>query len=201
MKKILLFTALILGWNISGAYAQMHIGIKAGANITTAKFIANYEADIGSVAGLYVGPYVNIDLSDKLLVQPALLYSMEGYQYDHPSLDEDPRFRNNYLTLPVVLRYRAMNEWYLEAGPRIGFLLSSRNKLADVDAKHLFKNMDVGLSLGAGYQFANGLAAEARYHFGLINFDSDDDDEDGSLKSRVFSIGIAYVMGEIPTQK
>lgn len=194
MKRSLLAAICCLVLGISSAHAQIHYGVKAGLNIASADFNASYESDFSSVTGFYAGPYAVMKLTGRLNIRPELLLSRQGYSYDHPQADEHPQFSNTYLNLPVMLQYPVTDQLHLEAGPQIGFLVSSRGKLGDEseETKDLFKSADAGLNIGLAYQLPAGFAAELRYAFGLSNIAEGLEDGIESVKNRVFSLGLAY---------
>lgn len=200
MKKPFLITTLCLGLGVGSAQTQIYYGVKAGLNLATVAFNADYDADFGSDIGYYVGPYATVGLTDRFNLRPELLLSHQGYNYDHPSFEEDPVFHNTYLNLPIMVRYSAIDRLQVEAGPQIGFLIGSKLKFEDEteDSKDTFKAMDFGFNIGAGYRFPIGLAVELRYNFGLGNISEDLEEGAQSVKNRVFSFGISYTLSNEP---
>lgn len=196
MKKSFLIVVVCLVLGMRSATAQIGYGIKAGLNISSVKFNASYEGDFNSITGFYVGPFANVPLIDRFSIQPELLLSRQGYSYDHPFLNHDPKFENLYLNVPVMLLCTVIEKLRLEAGPQIGFLVHSTSKLGDEseDSKELFMPTDIGINLGVNYQLPMGILVGLRYNFGLANISEDTDDGVESVKNRVFSVGIGYVI-------
>lgn len=205
MKKSFLIAMSCLVLCVSSAQAQIHYGVKAGLNMATMDFEANIVGDIGSVTGFYAGAFVNMNLTDRLAVQPELLFSGQGYEYVDPEegVDEVTKGHNTYLNLPIMLRYPVIDQLHLEAGPQIGFLMSSKSTLKSPsgdeteDTKHLYKSTDVGFNIGAGFHLPAGFAVELRYTLGLGNIgDEEELQEEGieSIKNRVLSFGLAYTI-------
>ena len=97
----------------------------------------------------------------------------------------------------------------LEAGPQIGFLLSSKldyegvgpgySESSTEDLKDFTKGIDFGLNFGLGYKMESGLNFGARYNLGLSNFwdlPSDIDPEFGisdfKNKNSVIQLSVGY---------
>lgn len=195
MKKLLIIITVCLTLGIVNSQAQIQYGFKAGLNIASTNFKANYESDFGSILGYYAGPFATIRLIDSLSIQPQLLISRQGYYYNHPSIDGKAKFFNTYLNIPIMIRYRVIDQLSLEAGPQAGFLLGTKSKIENETTKRdLFKSVDFGFNIGATYHTLLGFSAELRYNLGLINIDKDLSEGVQSLTNRVFSIGISYAI-------
>lgn len=199
MKKSLLIAVTCLLTGISGAYAQLSYGIKAGLNIASLNASGD-DGDVSSQAGFYGGAFVNFSVAEKFSIQPELLYSMQGAKLGEGEVEGvtvSAKQKLDYLNLPVMAQYQVADGLYLEAGPQLGFLLSAETTVEGngvkntVDSKDAFKSIDFGLGFGAGYKLPIGLGINARYNLGLANI-IDENEGDGSLKNSVFQIGLSY---------
>ncbi|MES2812079.1 MAG: porin family protein [Bacteroidota bacterium] len=182
MKKLLLTAAAVFAFGFANAQ-ETKFGVKAGINMS------NFGGDLDgydSKIGLLVGGFAEIKLSDKFAVQPELLFSGVGAKVDDVSLNL------NYLAIPVMAKYFATEKFSVEAGPQIGFLMSAKAKLdgESEDIKDSFNSTDLGLNLGAGYDFTENISAGLRYNLGLSNIIADSGDFKGS--NNAFSLAVAY---------
>ena len=191
MKKLFLTIALI-GATILSINAQK-FGVKAGVNFTN--FDNNDEVSWNSKTGVNVGIFVEFGLSDKFYLQPELLYSTQGAKFDE--FGNELKAEINYINFPLMLKFKAAENFYLEAGPQIGFLTTAKTKYTEDgetevdDIKDETKSTDFDLNFGLSYDVLDNLAIGARYSLGLINI-IDEQEEDEEIKNTVLSFTIAY---------
>lgn len=190
MKK-LAFLALF-GVLFTHASAQeVQFGAKGGLNV--AKVTNTIFGDERTRASGYLGGFARIGVNESWSIQPELLYSSQGFKYNVPILGEY-KVRLNYINLPVMVQYHLIPEFYLEAGPQLGFMVAAKNKhgKTTVDIKDDTKGVDFGLGFGLGYDFDFGLGIGARYNFGL----TDVFEYDESQKNSVAQFGLYYTLGK-----
>jgi hypothetical protein len=189
MKK---FAFLVLfGGLVAQASAQeLSLGVKGGLNV--AKVTNTIFNDVNTRASVYLGGFARVTFNESWSVQPELFYSGQGFKYNVPILGEY-KVRLNYINLPVMVQYHLIPEFYLEAGPQLGFMVASKNKHGNttVDIQNQTKGVDFGLGFGLGYDFDFGLGINARYNFGL----GDVYQSDGSQKNSVAQFGVYYTIG------
>ncbi len=184
MKKIFLATLLLVF--IATSYAQINIGVKAGLN----RYALTGD-DKSYKNGLHIGAFAQIPITELLVVQPELLFSAEGNEFE----ENDIKFGQylNYVNIPVMLRVNTKGGFYAEAGPQFGFLLSAKYKETgspSEDIKKFFKGSNLSIGAGFGYQFKMGLGVGARYNFGLANIYSENNFE---TKSTGGQLSISYI--------
>ena len=99
----------------------------------------------------------------------------------------------DYLTIPVLGRFKVADGFYAFAGPQIGLLLSAKSKYKDetLDAKDGFKGTNISALFGAEYKFTDQLSLGASYNAGLTNI-AKDTDGDGKLTTTGFSINLGF---------
>ena len=113
----------------------------------------------------------DIKLSDKIGLQPELLYSMQGFKvanYGNVSL--------HYLSVPVLLTFPVANKLTLQAGPQVSYLVNSKIGLSDlfsVSYKGIFHDIDASAVAGLEYQVSNNMSIGGRYSLGLSNINKD----------------------------
>ncbi len=192
MKKIILAALAVCTFGAVNAQ-KVNYGIKAGLNIASQR-VSDFEGDAGtltlkSIAGLQVGGFAEIKLTDKFAVQPEALYSMEGSE-----MGPEAKIKLSYINVPVMLKYYANEKLNLQVGPQVGFLVSADAKSNGIteDAKDYYETVNFGANFGLGYEFTPKCFVDLRYNLGLINMAKSDFVGDSTLKSSVFSIAVGY---------
>lgn len=140
-------------------------GIKAGINAS------NFNGDVNNNKmrnGLHIGMVSEIIVNDKISIQPELLFSAQGYKNEDPAVYGKSKF--DYVILPVLFKYYAMDKLSIEAGPQVGFLVNSFNRDNNGNTKIENQNVvDFGVDLGLGYEIYNGIFFQGRYNLGITN--------------------------------
>src|SRR3954467_12707533 len=112
-----LFVAMLL-LSIQPAFAQIQLGLKAGANFSnfTGGDFKNVEKE--ALTRPYAGGYVRWRFANNLGLQPELLFSEQGAKLKSGTQEFDAKV--SYLNIPIMVHYHFGNV-YLEAGPQVGF--------------------------------------------------------------------------------
>ena len=193
--KTKLLTLVISVFAFSAASAQFHLGIKGGANmskITGKSFSEEYEF------GYHLGGFAEIGLGSKFSLQPEVLFNQTN-QYTSSEFDdlyqnvlssEISNIKLNYLSVPVLLNYKASNIVSLQLGPQFGILMDQNKNLLE-NGQEAFKNGD--FSMLGGLQFKlSSFRIYGRYALGLTNLN--DIDNKDKWKSQGFQIGIGLAI-------
>lgn len=205
MKKIILSTLLVLAFGFT--YAQKaQFGIKGGLN--SSNFSGDTEGvDFKSRIGFNVGAFAAIELSEKITLQPEILFSTQGAEaqngeaeYNGDFYTGDVKFNLSYINIPVMFKYYVADKFNLEAGPQIGFLTSAEtstkldgfSQTVDQDAKDYFESVDFGFNVGAGYDFTKNVSAGIRYNIGLSNVFKTESGDDSKIQNSVFSLSVGF---------
>lgn len=193
MKKLFLVGAVAL-FGATSLNAQQ-FGIKAGMNMTN---VSNSDqigtalsgADAKGKIGFHAGLFMNAPIAEGFSIQPELLYNSKGVKFTYSG--QDANWHLDYLSVPVMFQYNATPQFYLEAGPELSLLLSSKMKGqgSTVDLKDNTNGFDFGLGLGAGYYFTSNVGLTARYVAGFNDIVKDNDGD--ALKNSAFQLGLAY---------
>ncbi|WP_310381881.1 porin family protein [Flavobacterium sp.] len=203
MKKIILSAIAIFTIGFVNAQ-KAQFGVKGGLNL--AVILGDTDGvDFQSKAGYHVGGFVDIKVSDKISIQPELLYSTQGasvkdfeVELNNTLYSADVNFNLSYINIPVMLKYYAAEKFNLEVGPQIGFLTAAKivakvnGNEGEEDAKDIFESVDFGLNLGAGYDFTKKISAGVRYNVGLSNIEKTESGDDSKIKNSVFSLSLGY---------
>jgi hypothetical protein len=80
--------------------------------------------------------------SDHLGIQPEVLYSAQGAK------SGDQKYKVNYVTVPVLVRYNINEMWSLHAGPQFGVLTSAKYSTGsnEQDVKDQLKGTDIAIA-------------------------------------------------------
>lgn len=165
MKKMLLSLLTLL--LIHNSYAQVQWGVKGGLQVADLKF--KVPDNNKTRAGIYAGGLLQFGLSDKIVLQPELLYAVKGYRFDATAFHGKGVVSFNYITLPLMAGYRATGRLTVMAGPEAGYLISARSKFdkKTVDISNNYENLDLGINLGLAYQLNVNLGIDLRYSHGV----------------------------------
>lgn len=201
MKKfILLFAAALFVFNANAQdkatmdSGAVSFGVIAGVNF--ASINGDDTDNLSSLTSFHAGVVVDIPFADMFSVQPGLVYSAQGAEYE-ASEGYDGKFKFDYLNVPIIVKFEVGEGFTLEAGPQIGFLMSAKDEYespeesGEDDIKDEVKGIDFAASIGLGYTMASGLNIGARYNIGLSDL-PDSDDFDVNWKNGVFQISIGY---------
>lgn len=191
MKKIILTVAAVFAFGLANAQ-DVKFGVKGGLNLATLG--GDVDDNVDAKIGFNVGGFVEIKISDKLAVQPELLYSVQGDKYSESfgSVNYTVKENLSYINVPVMVKYYVADKFNLEAGPQVGFLVSAKAKQdsENVDIKDGLNTIDFAANFGAGYDFTENLSVGVRYNLGLANIVKDSDDY--KVNNRVFSLSVGY---------
>ncbi len=159
MKKVVLIAALALfGFNVN---AQEGFFGKVGLSNVTAKVDVLGVNVSDSELGFLVGVGYNFEVSDTFEVEPSVLYSLVSDL--------------NSLYVPIMAKYKVADEFTIQAGPQINYLLEDMP----------MGEFGLDLAFGVGYNFTEQIFADARYAFEVSR-----DIEGFSLNS--LQIGVGY---------
>jgi len=195
MKKVYI---LILSFSLFtiAANAQLSYGLKAGVNIAEEHF-SNNMFSTGSIIAFNGGAFINYKTTIPVSLQLEVLYSGEGSKETNKSTSTSGHINEGYLNIPLLAQYKFPVGFYVETGPQLGFLLTSKETFGGITntIKQYYKSYDFGWCVGAGYEMqagpVKGLGLNARFVPGLIVINKDA--VGGSkLKNSVISIDLTY---------
>lgn len=159
--------------NKSSSKLKTNFGIKLGLNLANIK---NETRDIEfspkMKSGIHTGIFFNMRFGNRngspgfFCLQPEALYSAQGFLVDNIVVNF------NYFTIPLMAKLYISDGFFVEFGPWFSFLLAASPKTAEINENVItISNMeggkDVGIAIGAGYEFDFGLVIGARYNYGL----------------------------------
>jgi len=193
MKTAMVAAALLVG---SALYAQdmtydagrTTFGVRAGVNFQTinGKNSSGDKLENKVRTGFHAGVNAEVPLGTGFYVQPGVLYSQKGAEFDN-----DAELQLSYIEVPVNLLYKPVlgtGRMLLGFGPYVGFGIDGKYKAANgaegevefeneipanPSAAAYVKRMDAGANLLAGYEFANNLSFQINAQLGLVNIRPD----------------------------
>lgn len=193
----MLFVAVVLMAFTVNAQ-DVNFGLKAGANFAT--ITGDDTDDLSTRTSFHVGALAEIGISDTFSIQPEVLYSSQGAEYED-SDGYDGKFKLDYLNIPVLAKVTVAEGLSVEAGPQIGFLLSAKDEYDDgagdsgeEDIDEFIKGTDFGAAVGLTYGLANGINFGARYTFGISDI-NDVSESTSEIRNGVFMISVGYLFG------
>ncbi|WP_422361958.1 porin family protein [Reichenbachiella sp.] len=173
MRKHTLFLMLLVLISFK-AYPQISFGIKGGAN-----YVNNVSSDSDNDNmfrfGFHFGISSSIQLSNKFLFSPGLMFSNKGFKFaglagGTPS--GDGTMHLNYLNLPLIIGYKFHEKLLIEGGTEFGYLMSAKSKFDSetIDVSDIWdNNLDIGLLLGFKVLLNDKIDLGLRYIHGLTS--------------------------------
>lgn len=202
MKKQILLFIFILSTAITFAQVQPKFGIRGGITSTSMRGDAvtnldkllnftNGMVSTKSSTGFFGGAYVSIPLAAGFSVEPAVYYSLKGYELkgalnikgmDILNANAKAQLQSHYIDMPVLLKAN-VGGLQVFAGPQFSYLVKADLKTTagvlginlfnnKSDATAQFNRWDASLTGGVGYQFNNGINIMASYDYGLSKVDA-----------------------------
>ena len=199
MNRKFLITLLFiaLGTFTSSAQVGINLGVKTGVNYSG--FTGGIRTEFGVLGDLdmHYGVIADFKFSDKISIQPEILYSSRNGQANTKPGD-DRRFsfvtNRSYIDIPVNFKYALFSKFYIEVGPQISFLATEDNVVTFYDntSEKLIDSFDsssTDLSANIGFSFApiNKLLFQLRLNTGFTKVV-----ETFHSKNSMLSLSVAY---------
>lgn len=199
-KKILLLLSVAIS-TVAFAQVEPTFGVKAGISSTgirgdAAENLTNLlDFSKGNITaqdhlGFFAGGYANIPINENFSIEPGIYYAQKGYELkgalnlkglDFLGASAKAALLSQYIDVPVLLKGN-FNGLEIFAGPQFSYLTKADLKTTagvlginllnkTIDATGQFNRMDMGITGGIGYRFANGVNLSASYDYGLSKID------------------------------
>lgn len=185
MKKLILVGALALFTAVNAQ--QVKFGLKAGMNVST---FTGDAKDAKSLVGFQAGAFAQVPISGKFTFQPEVLYSGQGAKGKEDGVTI--KWTADYVNVPLMVSYNIAEKFNVEAGPQVGFLISSKVKGdgVSVDVKDSMKSVDFSLNVGASYDITSNILVGVRYGAGISNILKESDN--AKVRNGVFQLSVGY---------
>lgn len=215
---LLVVLVTMLAWS---AYGQS-FGIRAGLNMSKFEVKDNddtYSDDFSFMPGFHVGILGEIPVAGVLSIEGAALFSTRGFKYEDEMVifDEKIEFKSTstmyYIVVPITVKATVdvgpvsvfgqlggyagagMSGNYKTEATSGGITDTSEGDIlfGNDEVEDDYKQLDFGLTAGAGVQVKN-IRAGVAYDHGLANI-SHYSDNGYTTTNRVFSVFVALVFG------
>jgi hypothetical protein len=204
-KSYLLMASLVLSMVVMAQEEPVvHFGVRVGVSnaglrgdaVSSLQNLLNFSngaISTSSRTGFFGGAYVNLPLSEKFSIEPAVYYSQKGYALrgdlnikgaDFLGINAKSQLNASYIDLPVLAKVN-LNGFQVFAGPQVSYLTGAN---LHTTAGALGFNI-LNTKTDVSGQFTNGMNLTASYDYGLIKMD-----DGGSFNAynRAFKVGIGY---------
>ena len=189
MKRLFLFSILVFS-AMYGKTQGFSFGPKLGANITG---ISGLQFNKGFEFGYHVGGFAEVMLSEKIGIQPEVLWSQTSLTTSSSlsdlystSLPELTKIKLNYISIPLLLNIRPAKFITFQVGPQFGILQDKKNSVA-TNVQSAFKSGDFSMIAGVQLKLL-AFRIYGRYAIGLTNINELPDQD--AWKSRTLQLGI-----------
>ena len=192
MKSTIAVLLIAVLFSAAPATAQVAFGLKGGLNLTTLN-VEDPELTYNSRAGYHAGIFLRGKF-DKIAVQPELLLFTQSGEVQGPLYTAKESF--TYLSIPLMLKFYPFAGLNIQAGPQFGFLLDGERDYETFignlsqDITDYYKESDVAVSVGGGYDFDFGLSLDLRYNIGVKDINNIADGEEA--RSRIFLLSLGW---------
>lgn len=183
MKKHSIFTILLcLVFSLVSAQ-DFSFGVKGGINVASVGG-GTYTGfgGLGSKISFHLGGVAEVPISEKFAVQPELLYSSQGTKWNFVG---GSKLKLDYVNLPILGKYYIIEGLSAEAGPVVGFLLSTNADKED------YNSLDVAFAIGASYKLNESIFFSLRYNKGITDINKNETIT-VSNQNNVFQLSAGY---------
>jgi hypothetical protein len=168
---------------------ESNTGLKGGYNLAAVSF--DGDGETGQRHSFHIGFYSESFLNDNVSLQIELLYSQQGYELSDGGGTYTQKL--NYINLPLMLKAYPSDNFFLEAGPQVGYAITHKEEfdssfsLFDTSQEFNPNSFDWGVNFGGGFKTDTGVSFGVRYHLGL-----GDIYDEGKPKNRVWQFSIGF---------
>jgi len=190
--KILIAIMLLFGINMysqDDTKKESNTGLKGGYNLSAVSF--DGDGETGQRHSFHIGFYSESFLNNNVSLQLELLYSQQGYEISDGGGTYTQKL--NYINLPLMLKAYPSDNFFLEAGPQVGYAITHKEEfdssfsLFDTSQEFNPSSFDWGVNFGGGFKTDTGVSFGVRYHLGL-----GDIYDEGKPKNRVWQFSIGF---------
>lgn len=185
--KGLLVLALVAVSSMAFSQVQFAVGLKAGPNFANLD-VKDPGATYSNRTGWHGGAFVNLKFG-KVAIQPEVLFSQQGSKVKFNTDDLNSNF--NYINIPVIVKLYTIAGINLQVGPQFGFLTNDPKAVVDGQTvESAYKDSDVSVAMGVGWDLPFGLTVDGRYNLGLTKIEEAEGVE--TTKNQVWQVSLGY---------
>jgi len=155
LKKITLLILLFVNLCIAQSKDNLEFGIITALSISNVS--DSYNQRTKSLIEYSGGAFGNYYLSEQWSLKLKAIYERKGYAEGlYENRETDVAF--NMISVPVTANFYfgKNNNWYINLGPYIGFMIAAKATSFNVDVTRLFNSTDFGIAGGIGYKLPIG---------------------------------------------
>jgi len=220
-KSVGVVVVMVLASTLFVNAQERNFGVLGGLNYANIRGDRAESINSSWRLAYHFGIFSNFSLSDKIALEPRILFSSKGYDdeidFDQLGFAESNgstisqnrvnyTSRNNYLSIPVLLKYKIIDKISLDLGPEIAFLLYSKDVITKVDREGFYAKGDVpdegsgdffldyGAMAGVIYYFTDDASIQLNYFHGLSNLHRKNPIGDSTENNSVFQLSIGYLI-------
>lgn len=188
MKRTIIAMAIIVAVTNSANAQKFNIGLKAGANlgkISGSSFSNEYKLSY------HAGAFMSFDFNKKIGIQPEVLFSQNQATTVSSGVILPPNnadYSLNYLSIPLLLRYKFGKVIVLNVGPQYSILLNNNENVVN-SGSNAFKQGDFAMVAGLQLDFKY-LRFYGRYNIGLNNIN--DLSNSDKWKNEQIQLGVGF---------
>lgn len=192
--KTLLISLLFVTYLINAQDKKNDLGLKAGLNYSS--FSDNSSEDIGidytGKVGFYIGGYINFRITEKISIQPELLFSQQGSDFsislvsiiDGTDTILEGEIKESLVLIPVMLNVSLSDKFEILTGPQFGYVLERSIDPGQFIEDSNSDKFEIGANIEVGYNFGKKYRIGFRYNYGIT--------ERQNLHSSVMQFGLQY---------
>lgn len=210
MKKLMILSAVTLFAGAVQLNAQVvakttgvHLGLRAGANLSN--IVQNNSTDFstGSKIGANAAIFLELPLASVFSIQPELQFSQKGYKNTGTYLGSAYEYKQttNFIEVPLLAKIKPVKNFGILLGPQFSFLMSTKTKftvnnatyesLVKTDNDNLRKNI-VGGVIGIEATAANFVVG-LRYSRDFQTNNGDGSSSTPRYKNQVTALSVGFI--------
>lgn len=197
MKKFLLVSlGLVLFSQVS--FSQLQVGVRGGLNISN--IIGKDVKNNGFKLGPHVGGFLRLHASDKIIIQPEVLFSMKGVSNNAGGSKWSQRL--NYVDIPLMIGLKPTEGFGILLGVQPSLLVGAKqtvefnSKKTSVTGTDGFNKFDFGAVAGLQFETKSGLDFGARFNYGFLDiFEKHNNLSENSVRNINMMVTLGYAFG------
>lgn len=186
------FAQLTPSFGIRGGLSSTSMRGESVGNLKNILEFADGKISTNNRTGFFVGGYANIPVAKTISIEPGLYYSQKGYELkggfsvkgaEFINANAKAQLQSDYIDMPLLLKADLGGGLQLFAGPQFSYLMKANLRTTagvlginllnnTLDVTEQFNRLDMGVTGGIGYKFANGVNISAAYDHGLSKVDA-----------------------------
>ena len=201
--------SLLLGDNLNTG--KIEFGLDGGLNLSSQTGTEGGK----NLRSFNLGFYFDIKLKDpswmvhtgvivksRMGIADLVPYSLGDTNLDSSFKGGEVDRKLDYFNVPVMIKYKFKNNFYVETGPTFGLFYNSFDEFINevneddlvykVNKKEDYYLLDAGWTTGIGYRLSkgNGINLGVRYYLGFVDVSADKDASSVKNRSLYFTVGI-----------